>query len=113
MKPLAELFSRMLASQLACRLNRSDIGTHLFGRAPAPALTLCVNGLLCIRGLLYRCALLALIGRALAAHPDFGRQSPHEIHRILTSASPGRSFTHRGRRVEACGHVDSLDRLWL
>src|SRR5256885_6200643 len=32
MNPLAELFSRMLASHLACRLNRSDIGTHLLDR---------------------------------------------------------------------------------
>src|SRR4051812_41572835 len=89
MNPLAELLSRMLPSQLACRLNRSDIGTHLFGRAPAPPLTLCVTILLCIRGLLYRCTLRALIGRAPAAHPHFGRQSPYETHRILTSAHPG------------------------
>src|SRR2546430_15158934 len=113
MKPLAELLSRMLPSQLACRLNRSDIGTHLFGRAPVPALTLCVNILLSIVGLFYCCARLSLIGRALAAHPDFGRHSPHETHRILTSASPGRSSTHPARRAEPCGHRDNPDGLWL
>src|SRR5437763_11148481 len=100
----------MRPSQLTCRLNRSDIGTHLFGRAPAPALTL--YGQIPLE-LLYRRALLSLIGLALAARPDFGRQPPHETHHILTSANLGLSPAHRGRRAEACGHVDSLDRLRL
>jgi hypothetical protein len=115
MKPLAQLLSRMRPSRLACRLNRSDIATHLVGRAPAPALTRRGTILLCITGLLSRRALPSLIGLALAAHPDFGCQPPHETHRILilTSATPRLRSTHGGRRAEACGLLDSPDRLWL